>query len=375
MSVFAATIQCAMLDPGASGCAELANCGTVSAAVLQLTVTPNFSDCESYRPMAETGEWEFPVEAQPKPEDAAFDLDGILSSVLALRSEVPDDAFTASVLGTERGGNGVVIGDDGLVLTIGYLITEAETVWLTSDAATATPAHVVGYDQTTGFGLVQALGKLGVPAMELGTSRDSKVGDHVIVAGQGGRRHALKAQVVSKREFAGYWEYVLDEAIFTAPAHPSWGGAALVGRDGRLQGIGSLFVQDAGGGGEPRHGNMIVPIDLLEPVLDDLLKFGRVDKPPRPWLGLYMIEAEEKLVVTGLARGAPAHRADVEVGDVVLEVAGAPVADLADMFRKVWALGAAGTEIPLTVSRDGNELKIRVRSADRNAFLKSPRLH
>ena len=180
---------------------------------------------------------------------------------------------------------------------------------------------------------------------------------------------------MSRRELAGYWEYLLDEAIFTAPPHPNWGGAALIGLDGRLQGVGSLFIQDVQAGGAPREGNMFVPIDLLEPILDDLLKFGKVDKPPRPWLGMYTTEAEGYVVVAGLARGAPAHRADLQVGDVVLNVADAPVTDLADMFRQIWALGPVGTVIPLTVSRHGDEVRIRVHSADRSEFLKSPGLH
>ncbi len=325
--------------------------------------------------MSDSGEWEFPAEAQPKAEEVAFELDRTLSSVLSLRAEIPGDAYTASLLGTERAGNGVVIGGNGLVLTIGYLITEAETVWLVTGQGTATPAHVVGYDQATGFGLVQALGRLGVPAMEIGTSDAARVGDEVIVAGHGGRAHARKSRITSKREFAGYWEYLLEEAIFTAPPHPSWGGAALIGADGRLQGIGSLLVQEAEQGGTPREGNMFVPIDLLEPILDDLLKFGRVHRTPRPWLGMFTTEAEGDLVVAGLAGGAPAQRADVQVGDVVLKVGDAPVSDLADMFRRIWSLGPAGTVIPLTVARNGDELTIPVRSADRNAFLKSPGLH
>ncbi|MCH7888282.1 MAG: serine protease [Proteobacteria bacterium] len=325
--------------------------------------------------MTEMGDWEFPGEAQPKADEVAFDLDRTLSSVLSLRSKIPDDAFTAAMLGTARDGNGVVIGGDGLVLTIGYLLTEAETVWLVSGEGTATPAHVVGYDQSSGFGLAQALGRLDAPVMELGTSRESKVGDEVIVAGHGGRRHALKARVISKREFAGYWEYVLDEAIFTVPPHPLWGGAALIGPDGRLQGIGSLFVQEADEQGTSREGNMFVPIDLLLPILDDLQKYGKVDRPPRSWLGMYATEAEGDLVVAGLAKGAPADQADLRVGDIVLKVADAPTIDLADMFRRIWALGPVGTVIPLTVSRDGHELRIDVRSADRNEFLKSPGLH
>jgi S1-C subfamily serine protease len=369
------------LPAGGDGCdgafarAVAGNSAIVSGTVSYGPMSLHHSIGERQRGMTDISDWEIPEPARPKPEEVAFDLDTTLTSVLSLRSEIPDDAFTASILGTERGGNGVLIREDGLVLTIGYLITEAETVWLSSHLGTAAPAHVVAYDQVSGFGLVQALARLGVPAIELGRSRDSSVGDRVIIAAHGGRAHALKTRVMSKREFAGYWEYVLDEAIFTAPAHPHWGGAALIGRDGRLQGVGSLLVQEPGESGSARGGNMVVPIDLLPPILDDLLKYGKVARPSRPWLGMYTAEADEDLVVAGLASDAPADEAGVEVGDVVLEVAGKPVASLADMFRKVWALGPAGTEIPLTVSREGEVLTVRVRSADRNDFLKAPRLH
>jgi S1-C subfamily serine protease len=320
-------------------------------------------------------EWAIPASAQPRPEDCAFDLERALAAVVAVRTEIPADAFTASILGTERAGNGVVIDDNGLILTIGYLITEAETVWLSAQGGTAAPAHVVGYDQASGFGLVQALGRLGVPPLELGSADASGVGDPVIIAGEGGLPHALKAAVVSKREFAGYWEYVLDEAIFTSPPHPSWGGAACIGADGRLQGVGSLFVQEARGEGVASQGNMIVPIDLLKPILNDLLTLGRVDSPPRPWLGMYTSEAEDTVFVAGVASGGPAERAGIKPGDFVLEVAGARVTELAATFRKIWAIGPAGTAIPLTIARDGALHRVTIHSADRNDFLKKPRLH
>jgi S1-C subfamily serine protease len=320
-------------------------------------------------------EWEIPKTAQPRPEECAFDLERALSSVVAVRSEIPKDAFTASILGTERAGNGVIIDDKGLILTIGYLVTEAESIWLTTLHGVAAPAHVVGYDQATGFGLIQALGRLGVPPLELGTALASAVGDPVIVAGEGGLPHALKAAVVSKREFAGYWEYVLDEAIFTSPPHPSWGGAACIGTDGRLQGVGSLFVQEARGEGIASQGNMIVPIDLLKPILNDLMRLGRVDEPPRPWLGMYTSEAEDTVFVAGVASGGPADRAGIKPGDFVIEVAGVRVTALAQTFRRVWAVGPAGTEIPLTIARDGGLQRVTIHSADRNDFLKKPRLH
>jgi S1-C subfamily serine protease len=227
-------------------------------------------------------EWEIPGGFQPKPEEFSFDVDRALSAVLGLQSTVPEDAFTAQTLGTERAGSGVLIRKDGLVLTIGYLISEAESIWLTSSLGGAVPGHVLGYDQETGFGLVQALGRLSVPAIEMGTRIRVGAGDKVILAAEGGRRHAVAATVVARQEFAGYWEYLLDRAIFTAPAHPFWGGAALIGGDGSLIGIGSLHVQHSNGRELRRDVNMVVPIDLLPPILDDLLTYGRPNRPPRP---------------------------------------------------------------------------------------------
>src|SRR3984957_19730262 len=169
--------------------------------------------------MPSVSNWKVPASAQPKPEDYAYDLEHALSSVVGLRTTVPSDAFTADTLGTERAGNGVFIRGNGLVLTIGYLITEAETLWITLNDGRSVPGHVLGYDQETGFGLVQALAKLDVPALEIGESAAASVGERVVVAGAGGRTHSVAARIVAKQEFAGYWEYVLDEAIFTAPSH------------------------------------------------------------------------------------------------------------------------------------------------------------
>jgi len=317
--------------------------------------------------------WAFPAEMRPRPEDWRFDLDAALDAVVQLRSGIPEDAFTAPLLGTERGGNGVVI-REGLVLTIGYLITEASTIWLTTNKGVVAGAFPIAYDQATGFGLVQPLGKLGVRPIEIGSASACRVGENVVLAGHGGRAHALKATVFAKREFAGYWEYVLDEAVFTAPAHPQWGGAALISADGKLAGIGSLLVQEKIDAGT-LQGNMIVPIDLLGPILDDMLKRGRPDRPPRAWLGLYVAEAGKHLAVAGLAPGGPAERAGVQSGDLVLEIGGAKPASLADFFRRIWKLGSAGAVVPLKVSRDGSTSEVRIISGDRNDFLKKPHLH
>ena len=301
-----------------------------------------------------------------------MDIEHALHSIVALHSTIPEDGFTAGTLGTERAGSGVVIRDSGLVLTIGYLITEAENVWLTAADGRVIPAHALAYDQETGFGLVQALGRLDLPALDLGNTGRLEVGDPVIMAG-GGRSQFVQANVVGKQEFAGYWEYLLEEAIFTAPAHPSWGGAGLIGPDGKLLGVGSLLLQVTQRG-SAQDANMTVPIDLLPPILDDMLTYGRVNKPPRPWLGIFSGESNGRVVVMNVAERGPAASAGLRPGDIVSEIRDQDVQGLADFYRKVWKSGPAGTEIPIRVVRDNRGLWLRIKTADRGSYMKKPRL-
>ncbi|HZP87601.1 MAG TPA: S1C family serine protease [Burkholderiales bacterium] len=324
--------------------------------------------------MAKTSKWSFPENLQPKSDEVQFDLAAALDAVVMLHSEIPEDAFTASILGTERLGNGVVIRPDGLVLTMGYLITEAENIWLTAANGAVFEGFPLAYDFSSGFGLVQPLGKMSLPALERGSSADCMTGDEVYVIGHGGRGHALRARLIAKREFAGYWEYVLDEALFTAPAHPQWGGAAVLDSSGQLIGIGSLLVQEQVDG-EIMQANMIVPIDLLEPILDDMLKMGQVNRAPRPWLGMYTTEERNQLIVAGVVDDGPADRAGVQQGDQVIEVAGQRPESLADLFHCIWRLGSAGIEVPLTLSRQGEVVQVRVISGNRADYLKKPQMH
>ena len=312
---------------------------------------------------------------QLRPENYSYDVDEVLGSVVGIRTLVPEDAFTAATLGTERAGNGVLIRRDGLVLTIGYLVTEAQTIWLSLRDGRVVQGHVLGYDQETGFGLVQALARLDMPAVTLGNSKLAKTGDAVVMGGAGGRDSSVAARIVAKQEFAGYWEYLLDEAIFTAPSHPHWGGAPLIGAKGELLGIGTLQLQQSSDGGRAENINMIVPIDLLKPILDDLLSFGRAQKPPRPWLGLYAAELGKRVVIAGLSDHGPAKKADLRAGDIVLAIDGVEVTDLAGFFRQIWSLGPAGTAFVLLVHRKGRTLEMRITSADRTSFLKGPVLH
>jgi S1-C subfamily serine protease len=323
--------------------------------------------------MPQLTEWKVPPANQPRPGDYSFDLDRVLGSVVGLHSIIPPDAFSADSLGTERAGNGVVI-DDGLVLTIGYLITEAESVWLHLGDGRVVEGHALGSDSTTGFGLVQALGRLDLDSLPLGSSAEAEIGDRVVVGGAGGRTRSVASHIAAKQEFAGYWEYLLDQAIFTHPAHPNWGGTGLISSRGELIGIGSLQLEREREG-KAEHVNMIVPIDLLKPILDDLRKFGRVNKPARPWLGMFSTEVENKVVVVGISSKGPAARAELKAGDVILAVKGEKISSQIQFYRKLWSLGPAGVDVPLTVYHEGVTFDVVLTSTDRARLLKGPRLH
>ena len=325
--------------------------------------------------MASSTHPQFPLGVPPDPDSFSFDLDGALSSLLSLQAHVPDDALTAPVLGTERQGHAAVIGARGLSVTVGYLVTEAERIWITDTDRNTVGAHVLANDQETGLSLIQPLADLDVPAAEVGTALDLGVSDIVVAEAYGGVENALVTEVTAKCELAGYWEYVLDEAIFTSPAHASWGGAALFGRDGKLCGVGSLLVQQQSLEGKSKDANMFIPIEGLHAAMDELLTCGRRDRPPRPWIGCFVYEVDKQLIVTGLYASGPAEQAGLKEGDIITEVQGWPVTGLADLFRAMWALGEAGVEIPLSVLRNGARMDIVVDSASREGCLKSPMLH
>lgn len=317
----------------------------------------------------------YEVEAQLRPsaQAYAFDLERTLSAVVALEARVPRDAFTATSLGTERLGNGTVIGANGLVLTIGYLITEAAEITLTLGDGRRVAAHGLGADPVTGFGLVQSLEPLGLPALPLGESRVLTAGSPVIIAGAGGPAHAAAGEVLTRMPFAGYWEYLLDNAIMTEPAHPHWSGAALIGDAGELLGVGSLSLQRRSSDGVKGF-NMFVPAELLPPILDDLAR-GKPPHPARPWLGVMAQEIADRVVVVGTSPLGPASRAELRAGDTIVAVADHAVSDLADFYTRLWAQGAPGATIPLRIQREADVFEVEVRSADRAALLKKPRFN
>jgi S1-C subfamily serine protease len=294
----------------------------------------------------------------------------ILKAIVKIRSIVPKDAHTARTLGTEREGSGVVIDLKGHILTIGYLIVEAETIEVIGPEGKPINATYVGYDYNTGFGLLRTDKPLNVEPMKLGQSSEAKEGEPMLIAGHGGADSVQVARVIARKEFAGYWEYLLENAIFTAPPYANFGGAALIGRDGRLLGVGSLFTQVMIQGFGSIPCNIFVPIDLLNPILSDLITRGRSREAPRPWLGLNAEESHGRVFVLQVTSKGPAEQAGLHGGDLILTVNGKAVNGLADFYRKVWALGNAGIDVSLGILRGIQIHDVTVHSVDRYQFFR-----
>jgi S1-C subfamily serine protease len=310
------------------------------------------------------------VAASARDAPAQTSLDDLVASVVRIKTFINPDGRTIENLGREREGSGIVIDEDGLVLTIGYLMVEAHAAEVVTNGGRTLPASIVGYDHETGFGLLKTIEPLKLKPLPFGKSADLKERDPVLVASAGGTNMVGAAHVIAKREFAGNWEYLLDEAIFTSPPHPAWSGAALISRDGKLVGVGSLIVGNAAGGGDSTPGNMFVPIDRLPPILADLIADGRVAGPARPWIGVTTVEMHGRLVVSRVTPGGPAEKAGVQRGDIIVGVAGEPAKTMAEFYRKIWARGSAGTSVPVDVLQDNAVKRIDVTSMNRLDHLK-----
>jgi len=297
----------------------------------------------------------------------------IANAVVRVEATIKPGARTARTLGLERTGSGVVIDDNGLVLTIGYLIMESETVRLTTRAGKSTAADVVAYDHRSGFGLVRARGELELKPLALGSSADLQQGTPLLILSMGTMGGVTPVRVGSRRPFAGPWEYLLDNAIYTFPPHREFGGAALVDLHGSLLGVGSLFVGNATDPDSETPGNMFVPIDLLKPILAKMVKTGKSGQVPRPWIGVYAAVSEGRVFVNRLASDGPGAEAGLKTGDIIVGVRGRRVGDLADLFRKVWAEGAAGTDVTLDILPLGSPnleiKKVVIRSKNRHQWL------
>jgi S1-C subfamily serine protease len=318
--------------------------------------------------------YEVDEELQPLPRLFDFDLERRLNSVVALEARVSEEASSAQSLGTRRLGNATVIGAEGLMLTIGYLVTEAEEVVITTNEGARIEAHVLGADQATGFALIHALEPMNLPALPIGDSRKIGKETALVSAGGGGLEHALCGSLLSREPFAGYWEYYLDEALFVEPAHPHWSGGALIGPTGDLIGVGSLRMEQTSPAGGFSPLNMFVPAELLPPILDDLVH-GRQARPPRPWLGIISHEVSSHVVIQNVTPGGPADRAGLRGGDIIHRIAGRTVRDLAGLYTSLWALGPPGVVAPLTIQRERDVFDVEVRSADRLARQRKRRLN
>jgi S1-C subfamily serine protease len=288
-------------------------------------------------------------------------------SVVRVRAQTSADARSGRTLGRNREGTGVVIDSGGLILTIGYLITEAEKVEVNTADGKVYPATVLGFDNATGLGLLKSLVPVPIKPIDLGLSSEAKERDMVLIVGFDG---VAPAYVVSKRQFVGYWEYLLDEAIYTAPATVNWQGAALVSKDGKLLGIGSLAVSNAMGATGNVPGNMFVPIDVLKPVIGDFIANGKSTAKTRPWLGISSQEVGGNLLLVRVSPESPADAAGLKAGDIIVGIAGEALKGQADFYTRLWKSGAAGVEVTLDVLRSNRVENISVKSADRNNYFR-----
>ncbi len=303
------------------------------------------------------------VQQMPRSEG---DTQATLSAVVHIRMQALAGARSAETLGAQREGTGVVIDERGHIVTIGYVVNEADLIEITTHESKTLPAILVGYDHATGLSLLRATVPLeGVTPMQLGSADALAVREPVMVLPHGGRAAASIGYVMSKRKFTASWEYLLESALFISPPTMQWAGAALVNREGKLVGIGSLLLR-AVEASQPVPGNMFVPVDALKPILKDLIRNGRRAEPARPWLGLGTEELQGHLFVTNVTRDGPAEKAGIQRGDILIGVGRDSVRNHEDFYRRLWSLGAAGTEIPLRLLQGAEVKDFTVRSMDRN---------
>ncbi|CAN5455286.1 S1C family serine protease [soil metagenome] len=296
------------------------------------------------------------------------------AAVVGVRVLAVEDAASAQSLGKMRAGSGVVIGNDGLVLTIGYLILEADSVELVLAGDKVVPARVVAYDQATGFGLVQALVPLQVQPAPLGSAGSIEDQEMLMVSSGGAEGQISISQMVGRRGFSGYWEYHIDGAVFTAPPRTDHSGAALFNQRGELVGIGSLLVMDALGPGFPRMpGNMFVPIDLLKPILSEMRTTGASSQSHRAWLGVNCVEQAGQVRVLRVNDQSPAMQAGIQPGDRILKVDGSPVSDLAGFYQALWQGSTPERVVTLDIARSGEQQTLKVQALDRMKTLRRAR--
>jgi S1-C subfamily serine protease len=316
-----------------------------------------------------------PSSLRPKQKNFDFELEKTLSAIVGISSRIPETAHSAQTLGTKRIGHGVFIKANGLVVTVAYLAMEADEIWLSLSNGHKIQAHALAFDFDTGLCLLQPLAHITTPYLSMGSAKALKVHDRVILAGAGGLHHAIASEVVARQSFAGYWEYLIHNAILTSPAHPQWGGAAMINDKGELVGIGSLQLEQESEQGETEALNLCIPIDVLPPILDELISYGRPNRPARPWLGCHAAEIENQIVIIGISKRSPARRADLRTGDIVRAIDGKPLSSLSDFWRHLWSAGPAGCDVKLTLFREDTEFDVTIRTTERMRVMRQEKLH
>jgi serine protease Do len=299
------------------------------------------------------------------------------AAVVGLRVVVAEDASSAETLGRARTGSGVVIDKSGLILTIGYLMLEAQDIQIVTQDNKTLPAQAVAYDQATGFGLVRTVVPLqGIEPVTLGSLADQASGEPLMavsgIQGDGTDGELNMVQLVDKRPFSGYWEYHIDAAAFTSPPIANHSGAPLFNRRGELLGIGSLLVGDTMGNAGKLPGNMFVPVDLLKPILEEMRRTGTTVRSHRPWLGISSTEQSGRVQIVRISKNSPAQQAGLQPGDLVLAVDGTKVDSLETLYKKLWDRAEADAEITLTVLQGADIRAIRLRAVDRLRSLRKP---
>ena len=302
------------------------------------------------------------------------DILNIYKSVVKIDSIIPPEARTAQSLGTVRGGNGVVI-DDKHILTIGYIVVEAETITITLPDGKKFPGELIGYDHTTGFGILRTIIQSDLTPLKIGDSDQLTKEDFLYVLPYltEGRPSAVK--MVSRRSFAGWWEYFLDKPIYTYPANSSFAGSALINEYGEVLGIGSLYVGDAAATGISSPGNMFVPINDLKPILDDLIQNGRRTKDIKPYMGLTSSDNTGQVKITRVNDNGPAAKAGFSVNDTILAVNNEKINNIEDFYKVVWSFGGPGTKLQFDIERNQEKLNIELTTMDRNDFFVKPKYY
>jgi serine protease Do len=298
------------------------------------------------------------------------DLERFYQSIVSINANIPSEAKTAASLGIKREGNGVAI-DEKHILTIGYIVIEAETIDIGLANGRRLPARLVAYDHTTGFGLIKSVIPLKMNPLPLGDSDNITSDETLLILPSADRGAGSVVTSVSRRPFTGWWEYFLKSPIYTVPANPLWAGAPIINKNGEVLGIGSLFVSEASPG-IPSPGNMSVPVNLLKPILKDLITKGRRTSNVQPYLGVSADDSSDQIIVTRVSAGSPAFKAGIRPQDVIMTVNGYSVSKLRSFYERVWASGDAGVTVRLGVSREGVLQEFSVTTVDRLDYFFKP---